>query len=373
MRDLESRLGAGLAGIAEGAPGADGLAGAARRRYRRRRQRRAVVGAVAVVLAVGAGAFALARPAPRADHVTTPSGGSEWQTIRQGDALAAVPGDWRQADCNGVTVWAAADPCRQGAGFLGSATYDAQWGPAVIGQFPDGHGPWTGYVYVGQRVLSVSDHDRDLVREILASARLEGEPVVDGSRWTGENRGVVSYEIPAGWGVPPGDRAGYTACVALANEAAASEEQVDARTFRSTRIVEGFAVTVVAPTRAVADLVLGSVIVHPTVSRMDRCAEGGSDVVTVEADGVTLEVPPTWQAHSCGGIPQFAPGPECRRTNDSEGVQFLLAATYQPAMGEGELVRSGTVWGGYVWRGKYAVLITAPDRDLVAELLTKVR
>jgi hypothetical protein len=105
---------------------------------------------------------------------------------------------------------------------------------------------------------------------------------------------------------------------------------------------------------------------------MAPCAPRTS-LVPVEADGVSLEVPPTWQAHSCGGLPSWSPGPECRASYDSEGAQFLLAQTYRPAMAEGVLVRNGSVWGGYALRGKYAVFVTAADPDLVAELLAKVR
>ncbi|GAA3544784.1 hypothetical protein [Nocardioides daeguensis] len=374
MSDVEERLGTALAAIADAAPRGAGLADAARSRYRRRRQRRVVAAGVAAVLVVVAGGLLLARPEPREGHVTTPSRAGDWQTIRQGEAVAEVPGDWRRSECAGRIVYAPSDPCTdwKGAGFSGAANYDPAMGPGVILRFPADDDEWTGYVYVGQQVLSVSDPDRDLVRRVLASARLDGQPVVDGSRWVPRSGGVVSYEIPVGWGLPQGDRSGYSACVALARGTPVSEQQVDVRTYRSTQHFDAFAVTVTAPTRAVADLVLGTVAVHPEVSRMDRCTGEDAGLVPVEADGVKLEIPRDWDAHSCGDLPQFGPGTTCRASSEAEGVQFLYAATYQPAMDEGEVVRNGALWGGYVRRGEYAVLVTARDRALVTRLLERV-
>lgn len=372
MRDVEERLGTELAEIAEGAPRPEGLAAAARRRHRVRRQRRAVVGAVAAVLVVAVGAIAITRSPDRAAPVTGHETG--WQTIRHGDAVAEVPGDWRRYDCDGREVYAPSDPCAdwKGAGFAGAADFDPAMEAGVILRYPADDREWTGYVYVGHEVLSVSDPDRDLVRWVLATARVDGQPVVDGSRWVPRSRGVVSYELPVGWGLPKGVHSGYSVCVALAGEVDEGEGQVDVRTFRATRHFDGFAVTVTAPTGAVAELVLGTVTVHPTVSRMDRCTEEDTGLVPVEADGVRLEVPPDWVAHSCGDLPQFGPGTACRASNEAEGVQFLYAATYQPAMDEGEVIRNGALWGGYVWRGEYAVFVTARDRALVTRLLERV-
>lgn len=376
MSDVEDTLAAALTRIAAQAPQAGGLADGARRRHRRRRQRRAVVAGVAAILVVVAGASTLARTTPQADRVASPSRADDWQTIRQGDVMAEVPGDWRRHECHGRLVYAAVDPCTNwtGAGFSSGATYDAAMQAGVILRYPDDDREWSGYVYVGQDVLSVSDPDKDLVRQVLASARLDGQPIVDGSHWDFKDCGAISYEVPVDWGVPSGDAADYSVCVMPAREHTAPDGQLDVRRFRASRVIDAAAVTVIAPTRAVADLVLGSVdVLASTVGRRDRCPSEDERLVPVEAAGVNLQVPRAWKAHRCGELPQFGPGPGCRTSNDDEGVQFLRAATFQPSMDEREIVRHGGVWGGFVRRGEYAIFVTARDGLTVLDVLDHVQ
>ena len=79
------------------------------------------------------------------------------------------------------------DPCGawRGAGFFGSATYDAMVGTGVLQRSDDG--TVSGHVSAGDFVLSVSDDDLALVRRILATARVEG---VRPSDRDGERDGV---------------------------------------------------------------------------------------------------------------------------------------------------------------------------------------
>ncbi len=71
--------------------------------------------------------------------------------------------------------WARPDspPCdfEGGAAFYGSATFDPAHGPGVRRTTENGTATWDGYVYAGDFAVYASDSDRDLVREVLDSAR----------------------------------------------------------------------------------------------------------------------------------------------------------------------------------------------------------
>lgn len=267
MSDFEGQVGATLAAVAEDAPDAGRLAAGARRRHRVRRQRRIAVGGVAAALVVAVSAVAIGtrdggNPDIAEDPSETPSGA--WQTISEGDLRASIPPDWKAYDCNdGDTVFAGPDedPCVDGSGtfFEDRQTYEPLAAPAVVTRRPgDGRPYWTTFVYLDDRVLNVTTADRDLARQILATARHDGQPVVDGSRWVSFERNGIGYDIPAFWGLgEEGDRSGYSVCaVPGAHEGVG--EQLDERRYRYDRPFGVHQVTIVAPTSAVADIVWAS-------------------------------------------------------------------------------------------------------------------
>lgn len=290
MSDFEEQVGATLAAVAEDAPDAGGLVAGARRRHRVRRQRRIAAGGVAAALVVAVSAVALVAHGGEDQMAKDPTDSSsgEWQTIRQGDVVASVPPTWRRYECEGSTIpiHAPVDPCDSwtGAAFYGSATYDAAMGPGVV---VGTDGTRHGYVYAGEFVLAVADEAGDLVRRILATARQEGQPVVDGSVWVSFERAGLTYEVPAWWGRgESGDRSGYSVCLAPVEGAGeSSSDQVDPTHFvmREVSGPEG-TVVVTAPTRAVAELVMATVEVGPDAAPAE-CTEEDFNVGLLPPEG----------------------------------------------------------------------------------------
>jgi hypothetical protein len=159
------------------------------------------------------------------------------------------------------------DPCafEVAAAFYGSATFDPADHPGVVTtERDDGRVRWAGYVTASdEHVLWVSTPDRDLTVRILASARTEGQPVVAADRWGVDEERDVAWQYPLGWGVPGGDRSGYGVVIAdrPGGERVVQSlpERIDARHVEMYGDTGSFRVTVTAPTRAVAELVLASV------------------------------------------------------------------------------------------------------------------
>lgn len=407
MSDLEQELTGALTAVAEDAPGAVGLAAAARRRHRVRRQRRLALGGAAAALVVAFGAVVvggLGSDDRATDPVDDPAP-EGWQTVSHEDVRAEVPADWRKVTCpdSPGPRWSppVADPCGawRGAGFFGSATYDAMVGAGVLQRADDG--TVGGYVSVGSFVLSVSDDDLALVRRILATARIEGQPVIDAGTWVAFERGGLSYEVPAWWGLgEDADRSGYSVCAVTAKgQEAPPPEQLDASHVLVRQVVADRVVTVAAPTQAVAELVLGTVQLNERARGDAPCApedfttgllpgesspgagaaepSGEPMLAEVEHDGVTFSVLDGWREKRCNGLVQYTPGIACQDVRRSEGVQFLDASSFEPAMDEGTLLQDDSaasgLWAGYVRRGSYAVLVVHSDREIAQALLGRVR
>ncbi|MFC7501366.1 hypothetical protein [Nocardioides sp. GCM10030258] len=273
MTDFEEQVGATLAAVAEEAPDASGLAAGARRRHRVRRQRRIAVGGVAAALVVAVSAVAFGArdggsPDIAEDPTETPS--AAWQTISEGDLRASLPPDWKAYDCAGDnaasnrSVYAAPgeDPCADGRGtsFEEFETYEPLDAAGVVVRRPgDGRAYWTAYVHVDEWIFNVTSADRDLTRQILATARLDGQPVIDGSQWVSFERNGIGYDIPAFWGVgEKGDRSGYAVCAVPGAAGEGSGEQLDDRHYGFNRPFGNLQVTVTAPTQAVAEIVWAS-------------------------------------------------------------------------------------------------------------------
>lgn len=282
MSDLEQELTGALTTVADDAPGAVGLADAARRRHRVRRQRRLAAGAAVAALVVGVGAV-LAGVVGGNDRASDPvdePGPTGWQTVEVdgGAALVSLPPDWTAYECasgdaDPATVYGppGGDTCADGSG--------AVFLPAGIrGEFDDGElisgdGGWLGHVLAGDWEVRVFLEDRALVRQILATARVAGEPVIDGSTWVGFDHGGMTFEVPAWWGVgEDGGHDDYSVCF--------TPSDFDGREAFSTGDAyvltdepgPGDVVRVTAPTQAVAELVLATVRLGKEARASEDCA-----------------------------------------------------------------------------------------------------
>lgn len=411
MTDFEEQVGATLAAVAEEAPDASGLAAGARRRHRVRRQRRIAVGGVAAALVVAVSAVALGArdggsPDIAEDPTETPS--AAWQTISEGDLRASLPPDWKAYDCAGDnaaanrSIYAAPgeDPCADGRGtsFEEFETYEPLDAAGVVVRRPgDGRAYWTAYVHVDEWIFNVTSADRDLTRQILATARLDGQPVIDGSQWVSFERNGIGYDIPAFWGVgEKGDRSGYAVCAVPGAADEGSGEQLDDRHYGFNRPFGNLQVTVTAPTQAVAEIVWASLNEAPDAVG-GGCVEedfhvgllppeGGpgkpvegqeSGLDTITFDDIVMEVPSSWSVKDeCGDFVEYSPG-GAKCTDLGEGVRFLKPVP-DYRYGEGVIVQEDvddglTLWTGYVERGDYAVVVRHPDRAIVELLLSEVR
>lgn len=434
MSDLEQELTGALTAVAEDAPGAVGLAGAARRRHRVRRQRRLALGGAVAALVVGASTLVWSTGGnDRATDPVDDPAPEGWQTISQEDVRAEVPADWRQVSCPDAPGprWAPPDPdpcgAWRGAGFFGSATYDAMVGTGVLQRSDDG--TVSGYVSAGDFVLSVSDDDLALVRRILATARVEGQPAVDASTWVTFDRGALSYDVPAWWGLgEEADLSGYSVCATLAKgQESQPPEQVDASHVVVRQVLADRMVTVAAPTQAVAELVLGTVELDARARSDAPCApedfttallpgesspgagtpvegqetaaagddptgnaatgdapdedfpsvgEPGWDVTLAEYEGIAAEIPTYWTENFCNEAPQWTPYEDC--TRPGEGLR-LHGARYPADLGRDagvlwrENVEGRLYWTGYVLRGDVSVFVTHADEETARILLDQVR
>lgn len=134
-----------------------------------------VLAFVAVLVATALVVWSAADRGPRAE-VVGDSSRDGWHTIEYDGRRSTSPAtgsSWTECECEfQFETWAppATAGCTGGAGvsFYGSATFDPAHRPGVR-RTDDG---WSGYRYVGDyAAVYVADPDRDLVEEILASAR----------------------------------------------------------------------------------------------------------------------------------------------------------------------------------------------------------
>ena len=275
LGDFDERLSAVLTAEAEDAPPASGLAQAARRRHVVRRRRRVAAGGVAAALAIAAPVVLLVGGGEGDDNLVgadTTEPVAEWQTIAEDDVRAEVPGDWRKFACDfdgfEKEVFG---PDRSAAcgfetyvAFYGSATFDPIERPGVISD--EGSGS-SGYVYAGGYAVSVSTSDRDLTRRILTSARIDGQPEIDGSAWTTLDGLDLQVEVPVDWGLGPDARLDDFAVCAAPGDRDDPPKTAGKPGSRPTWIELDYRggrwISVSAPTQAVAELVLASVETMP--------------------------------------------------------------------------------------------------------------
>jgi hypothetical protein len=119
---------------------------------------------------------------PRSEVVVGSPAREGWKTVEYHGVQIDVPFAWVRLDMSDCEFqferWAPSDspPCdfEGGAAFYGSATFDPARGPGVWRTTTNGTDAWGGYVYAGDWAVYTSDTDRDLVQEVLDSARVTG-------------------------------------------------------------------------------------------------------------------------------------------------------------------------------------------------------
>jgi len=138
----------------------------------------AAVAAVAALLIV---VFVWFRTAsdPRSEVVGDSPSRAAWKTVEYEGVQIDIPSGWERLETDDCEFqferWARPDspPCdfEEGAAFYGSATFDPAHGPGVRRTTENGTPAWGGYTVVGDFAVYASYGDRDLVRDVLASAR----------------------------------------------------------------------------------------------------------------------------------------------------------------------------------------------------------
>lgn len=265
MSDLEQQLTGVLSDVAEDAPVAVGLAEAARRRHRSRRQRRVAAGGAVAVLAVVGGVVALAGVGGddrASDPVDDPT--PHWQVVELDGGSMSLPPDWESVRCDGAVdgppIYGPPDRdvCADGIGAV-VLPVEAR-GEDDHGSLVSGDGGWLGYVTADEQEVRVFHPDRSLVRQVLSTVRLDGEPAVDGSRWVAFDRQGLTYEVPAWWGLgEDADRSPYSVCLVTTDVPGRQAFRTDDAVVLTDRSGPGDVVRVTAPTQALAELVLATV------------------------------------------------------------------------------------------------------------------
>ncbi|MFC4071380.1 hypothetical protein [Actinoplanes subglobosus] len=99
-----------------------------------------------------------------------------WKTVDHSGVQVDVPADWLRPDTTGCEFtfvqWAppGSPPCRMTTGvvFYSAATFDPAHGPGVR-QNEDK--TWAGYVFAGDLAVYAAGTDRELVQDVLDTAR----------------------------------------------------------------------------------------------------------------------------------------------------------------------------------------------------------
>ncbi len=321
---------------------------------------------------------------------TTPS--VDWRAARQGDVRADIPRDWESFTCDfdgftsDVFGPTEADACdfRNYLAFYASATFDPMDGPGVITDGDDARS--SGYVYASDLAVSVGTDDRDLTRRMLASARVEGSPEIDGSEWETLEGVDLRVEVPVHWGLGPNARLDdYAVCAALGDrdDPPGTDSQLGARTtWFESDYSDGRWISVSAPTQAVGELVLASVETTPGSDAVGCVPNGFGDGAEsdewqqFEAQGVGFELPAGWAQRTCdGGMTPYGPT-QADACDYRNSLSLYGSALFDPAYGPGihmDTTDGMTTWAGYVYAGEFAVYVITTDRQLTSSILDSVR
>jgi hypothetical protein len=119
---------------------------------------------------------AAATGSPRIATSEVPKPRDGWKTVDHDGVQVDVPADWVRPDTSGCEFafvqWAPAGspPCRMTTGvvFYGAATFDPAHRPGVR---QDKGKTWSGYVYAGELAVFAAGTDRELVQDVLDTAR----------------------------------------------------------------------------------------------------------------------------------------------------------------------------------------------------------
>lgn len=107
-----------------------------------------------------------------------------FKTIEYAGVHIDIPSAWHRVDTGGCGLqserWARPDsaPCafEEGASFYGSASFDSLTPPGVRRSTGNGATAWDGYTRRGAFAIYVSAGNRELVRDVLASAQETEQP-----------------------------------------------------------------------------------------------------------------------------------------------------------------------------------------------------
>jgi hypothetical protein len=117
---------------------------------------------------------------PRSEVVGGSPSQEGWKTLEYDGVRVDIPSAWERLDTDDCEFqferWARPDspPCdfEEGVAFYDSSTFDPARGPGVRRTTENGIPAWGGYIRVGDFAIYASYGDRDLVRSVLASARV---------------------------------------------------------------------------------------------------------------------------------------------------------------------------------------------------------
>ena len=130
-------------------------------------------------LVIGALLWFQTPDAPRSEVVGASPSREGWKTIEYEGVRVDIPSSWGRLDMSDCEFqferWArpgsASCEYEDGAAFYGSANFDPAFGPGVRRTTENGIRIWGGYAYAGDFAVYAADPDRDVVREVLDSAR----------------------------------------------------------------------------------------------------------------------------------------------------------------------------------------------------------
>ena len=403
MSDFEDRVGRALGAGAEGAPAAHGLADGARRRLRVRRPRLAVGGAAAAVLAVvvpvaviGGPGGSSPRPGreggPATDGVealdtrVTCGGDASWPVSAMADG---IPNDVDDAE-----VRTAFGRLNAAAGFDEPRSILEQGAdaPYIVlavggGEVTVGVGPWTvegpdgaGTVTLertaeGLRPTSWGDcHQLAVVlpegrsRVAVTAPRGGVDPSATSPQVLVNEVQCASGRDPAPYlGRPLVDEQEDRVLVTMS-----SEEVVGDATCQGNPSVP---VTLELDEPLGDRQLLDAGTWPPTPIRVAAADAALDGWHAVEVEGVRFELPPHWDELDCPAYTHHF-GPGTGRCGEGDYVTFYPEATFDPAMGPGEILEGEedgtTLWIGYAIVGDWAVVVRTQERRLTQEILATV-
>lgn len=148
------------------------------------RRRILMLAACAALLVLALLVFQLVQSArgPRSEAVGDSPSREGWQTIEYQRVRIDIPSTWKRLDMGDCEFeferWArpGSPPCEfeEGAAFYAAATFDPAFGRGVRRTTENGSPTWGGYTFAGDYAVYATYGDRDVVQQVLDSAREVG-------------------------------------------------------------------------------------------------------------------------------------------------------------------------------------------------------